>query len=51
MVAMMPLVFHLSRSFARAFQALGVLPSHWRPTLRTGGQLLGWVIAGGQTAS
>jgi len=46
-VAMMPLGFHLSYGFARALQALGVLPSAWRPTLRPGGQLLGWVIAGG----
>jgi len=46
-VAMMPLGFHLSHGFARALQALGVLPSAWRPTLRPGGQLLGWVIAGG----
>jgi succinate dehydrogenase / fumarate reductase cytochrome b subunit len=46
-VAMVPLGFHLSHGFSSAFQSLGVLPSHWRPTMRAGGQYLGWVIAGG----
>jgi succinate dehydrogenase cytochrome b subunit len=46
-VAMVPLGFHLSHGFSSAFQTLGVLPPHWRPTMRAGGQYLGWVIAGG----
>jgi len=46
-VAMVPLGFHLSHGFSSAFQTLGVLPPHWRPAMRTGGQLLGWVMAGG----
>src|SRR5262245_54993726 len=46
MVAMMPQGFHLSHGVTRAFQALGVSPSPWCPTLRPAGQLLGWVIAG-----
>lgn len=46
-VAMVPLGFHLSHGFASAFQSLGALQPRWRSGLRTGGQLLGWVIAVG----
>jgi succinate dehydrogenase / fumarate reductase, cytochrome b subunit len=46
-VAMVPLGFHLSHGFSSAFQSLGALQPHWRHGLRTGGQLLGWVIAAG----
>ncbi|MBM3223332.1 MAG: succinate dehydrogenase cytochrome b subunit [Candidatus Tectomicrobia bacterium] len=46
-VAMVPLGFHLSHGFASALQSLGAVQSHWRPCLRTGGQLLGWAIAAG----
>lgn len=47
LVAMVPLGLHLSHGFASAFQSLGALQPHWRSGLRTGGQLLGWLIAGG----
>jgi succinate dehydrogenase cytochrome b subunit len=47
LVAMVPLGFHLSHGISSAFQSLGALQPHWRPAMRTGGQLLGWVIAGG----
>jgi succinate dehydrogenase / fumarate reductase cytochrome b subunit len=47
LVAMVPLGFHLSHGFASALQTLGTLQPHWRPFLRTGGQLLGWLIAAG----
>jgi succinate dehydrogenase / fumarate reductase cytochrome b subunit len=47
LVAMVPLGFHLSHGFSSAFQSLGALQPHWRPVMRTGGQLLGWAIAGG----
>jgi hypothetical protein len=40
-VAMVPVGFHRGHGLASAFQALGVLPSHRRPTMRTGGELLG----------
>src|SRR5262249_6930833 len=46
-VAMVPVGFSLSHGFASVVQSLGVLPSHWRPTLCIGGKLLGWMIAGG----
>ncbi len=47
LVAMVPLGFHLSHGFASALQSLGALLPQWRPCLRTGGQVLGWVIAAG----
>jgi succinate dehydrogenase / fumarate reductase cytochrome b subunit len=47
LVAMEPLGFNLSHGFSSAFQSLGALQPHWRPVMRTGGQLLGWAIAGG----
>lgn len=46
-VAMVPLGFHLSHGFASALQSLGALLPHWRPCLRRGGQVLGWLIAAG----
>lgn len=47
LVAMVSLGLHLSHGFASALQTLGALQPHWRPFVRTGGQLLGWAIAAG----
>ena len=46
-IAMVALGFHLSHGFASALQTLGALLPHWRSSLRTTGQLLGWLIAAG----
>lgn len=46
-IAMVALGFHLSHGFASALQTLGALLPHWRAYLRTGGQILGWLIAVG----
>lgn len=46
-LAMVALGFHLSHGFASALQTLGVGLPQWRSGLRTGGQILGWLIAVG----
>lgn len=46
-LAMFAVGMHLSHGFASAFQTLGVGQPIWRERLRTGGIVLGWLIAGG----
>lgn len=46
-LAMIALGMHLSHGLGSAFQTLGVSKPAWRERLRTGGVVLGWVVAGG----
>lgn len=47
LLALVALGLHLSHGFSSAFQSMGVLKPEWRPKFKTGGVVLGWLIAAG----